>query len=123
MFVSVRLRFALLALLGAASSACSSPGKGAVTPEGYRSSEYSYSVKARPDGKLMGSEWKLDNFYGEYPVEKMSKDYLTKFEFDVDGDGATDTQSEQFVYDLRFKHLVHDGRVFVRTIPLSTDLG
>ncbi len=116
-------RFAGIGLLALASAGCGPKGKGAVGPEGYSHSDYGYRVLATPEGSLLDSDWKLDNFYEKQGglFEKDAKDYVTTYELDFDGDGTYETQSEEHIYDLRFKHLRHDGVIFIRTIPLSTD--
>ncbi len=125
MLGTFRLSLLSAVFVAAASVACGPASNGAITPSGYQNAAYEYSVAALPDGNLMSPEWKLDNYYlkRKQLVEKDSKDYVVTFELDKEGDGEYETKAKQYLYDLRFKNLVHDGTIFVRTIPISTDLG
>jgi hypothetical protein len=72
----------------------------------------------------MSQDWKIDNYYekeGKLTV-KDSDDYVIEYELDEEGDGEFETKVKEHRYDLKFDHLVHDGSLFVRTIPISTDL-
>ena len=104
---------------------CAPPATGTFTPMGYRSTDYDYQVAAFQNGQLLPTTWQLDNYYlstGKTLEPKKVDSYVTELELDLDGDGSYETKSKQFAYDLRFKNLVHDGVIFVRTIPISTDL-
>ncbi|MBN9164442.1 MAG: hypothetical protein J0I07_26000 [Myxococcales bacterium] len=117
---------ALIGVIGVVTAGCGPGRTGTVTPRGFQHSVYKYSVEARTDGSLMSTEWKLDNYYysaRKELVEKDSTGYVVTVELDENGDGKYETRAEQHVYDLRFKHLVHDGRIFIRTFPVSQDLG
>lgn len=72
----------------------------------------------------MSDQWKLDNYYeGTFGYKPKSVgNYVVTYKLDRDGDGDFEHSAEELTYDLRFKHLVHDGVIFLRTIPLSQDL-
>jgi len=73
----------------------------------------------------MSASWKLDNLYkdraGKLKPKKVPE-YLTEFDLDVDGDGDTDSIKNEFLFDLRFKHLSRDATIWLRTFPISDDL-
>lgn len=95
-----------------------------VTAAGYRHGTYFYHVQAMPDGRLMPTAWNLDNFQaGQKDLKpKTGGIYLTNYELDVDGDGKFESIQEVPTYDLRFKHAVDAGVIFLRTIPISQDM-
>jgi len=121
-------------VLGLMALSCGPTARGAVSPDGFHHNDYGYRVSAVHGGGLMAEPWKLDNFYEDTEFDansgvtqnvvkpKDGKDYVVVYDLDHDGDGETDDSVKELVYDLRFKHLVHDGVVFLRTIPMSTDL-
>src|SRR5690242_4378475 len=88
-------------VLGLLGTGCGPATSGSITPEGYQHSTYNYTVKAQPDGSLMSSQWKLDNYYTKQKrlVEKDSKDYVVTYELDKNGDGEYETKAEQHLYD------------------------
>jgi hypothetical protein len=91
---------------------------------GYKNDRYGYRLLAE-SGDLMGPSWKLDNLYkdpsGKLKPKKVPE-YLTQFDLDVDGDGDTDSIKDEFLFDLRFKHLQRDATIWLRTFPISDDL-
>lgn len=114
------------------SLGCGPSATGAFDDKGYQHTKFGYRVDgalaADPEianGSLLGKNWKLDNFYfGETNslVQKSSEQYRTNYDFDTNGDGESDFSQEEFLYDLRFKHLQRDAVIWLRTIPLSDDL-
>lgn len=72
----------------------------------------------------MGPRWILDNFYKKKRslIEKKTADYRTTLAIDSDGDGASDIKQEIATFDLRFVHRNRDAVVWLRTIPISSDL-
>lgn len=105
-------------------SGCAPRARGVVSPDGFTHTDYHYKLVAEPSGQLMPEKWKIDNYYekdGTLNV-KDTPEYSIEYELDKDGDGEFETTVKELRYDLRFKHLVHDGVVFLRTIPISTDL-
>ncbi len=125
MFAILRRSVLPCAILVATTVGCGPKPSGSITPAGYQNAKYKYSVSTLPGGGLMGNEWKLDNFYVKRKelIEKDAKDYIVTLELDNDGDGEFETKAKQHTYDLRFENLVHDGVIFLRTIPISNDLG
>ncbi len=111
---------------------CTPSATGAFNDKGYQHTAYGYRVDAThaptpniANENLLGTDWKLDNFYYKESnalAPKATEEYLTEYEFDVDGDGKSDFTKEDFLYDLRFKHLKRDALIWLRTIPISDDL-
>jgi hypothetical protein len=104
--------------------ACAPAPRGAIGAEGFRHNDYAYRVVAQKDGGFLPESWKIDNYYGETGAlkPKDGKDWIIEYSLDENGDGEEDLKVEELIYDLRFEHLVHDGVIFLRTIPISTDL-
>jgi hypothetical protein len=129
-FQRVMLGFALSVLCTLVG--CGPSATGAFDDKGYQHAKFGYRVDAThasdpeiANGSLLGSNWKLDNFYfGETNslVQKSSEQYRTEYDFDTNDDGKSDFSHEDFLYDLRFKHLQHDAVIWLRTIPISDDL-
>ena len=115
---------AWLIVFGLFGLACAPAPRGAIGPEGFRHNDYAYRVVAQKDGAFLPESWKLDNYYkGTNDLKpKDGKDWVVEYSLDEDGDGEVDVKVEELVYDLRFEHLVHDGVIFLRTIPISTDM-
>ena len=121
-------------VLGLVALACGPTGRGAVSADGFRHNDYGYRVLPVKDGGLMAESWKLDNFYEDsekdvqsgqtkkFVKPKDGKEWVVEYELDHDGDGEVDSKVEELIYDLRFEHREHDGVIFLRTIPLSTDM-
>jgi hypothetical protein len=111
-------------VFGLIGLACAPSARGALGPEGFSHNDYAYRVVAQKDGRFLPESWKLDNYYegtgGLKP--KDGKDWIVEYSLDEDGDGEEDFKVEELVYDLRFEHLEHDGVIFLRTIPISTDM-
>lgn len=105
--------------------ACGPPTTVAFDGYGYKHQGYGYRVLNQSGDKLLPPEWQLDNLYWT-PTKKLEQkhtpDYLATFKFDMDGDGATDRDEKGFLYDLRFKHTKRDAVIWLRTLPISTDL-
>lgn len=125
MSFSPKNRFVAAVLLGLSALGCRPPAPGSFSPAGYEHTVYHYRVKAGADGKLLPSAWKIDNYYtskksGLEPKE--ASGYVTTYDLDADGDGKYETSAKEFVYDLRYEHLEHDGVIFLRTFPISGDL-
>jgi hypothetical protein len=117
------------ALVAGLSLACSPPPRGAVDADGYRHDDYAYRVVPLGDGGLMPAAWKLDNFYLEANEQgkqvlkaKEAKGYVSEYRLDQDGDGEFEAKVDELTYDLRFENRVHAGVVFLRTIPISSNL-
>lgn len=97
---------------------------------GFIHAEYGYRVVHRDkvNGSvtegLMDDAWLFDNVYAkdQHLLVKQTPEYTTKFEMDGDGDGKTDFTETALLYDLRFKHRSHDAVIFVRSVPISSDL-
>jgi len=110
---------------------CGPSATGGFDDKGYQHTKFDYRVDAArasdpgiSNGNLLGSNWKLDNFYhGETNslVQKSSESYRTEYDFDTNDDGKADFSQEDFLYDLRFKHLKRDAVIWLRTIPISDD--
>jgi len=115
----------ITALVIATAFACAPPPTGDIGPNGYQNRSYRYQVASLSNGNLMSADWKLDNYYVGKKKSlrpKEGDDYITEYSLDADGDGLFETKAKEYLYDLRFKHLVHDGVIFLRTIPVSADL-
>lgn len=130
-----RLCWGLFGLGLCASSgflACSPSATGGFDDKGYQHAIYDYRVDAThpadaaiPDENLLGNDWKIDNFYrtGHKGVAPKETDgYLTKYGFDINDDGKIDFEKDDYLYDLRFKHLQRDAVIWLRTVPLSDEL-
>ncbi len=108
-----------------ALTSCAPAPRGAFSASGYQSRAYGYSVVALPDGQVLPSSWQLDNYYF-HPngrlLPKTADGYLVKLHLDIDGDGNYETSRKEHTYDLRYKNLVDEGVIFLRTIPISTHL-
>lgn len=127
-----RIGLRLLLCLASGLAGCTPHATGTFDDKGYQHTIYGYRVDAThaPDPKiakenLLGEDWKLDNYYRDQELglaPKTTDDYLTKFEFDTNGDGKPDFNKEELLYDLRFKHMKRDATIWLRTIPISDDL-
>jgi hypothetical protein len=105
--------------------ACGPPATVAFDGYGYKHQKYGYRLLNQSGDKLLPPEWQLDNLYwtpSKKLEQKHTPDYLATFRFDMNGDGATDRDEQGFLYDLRFKHTKRDATIWVRTLPISTDL-
>lgn len=105
--------------------ACGPPATVAFDGYGYKHQKYGYRLLNQGGDKLLPPEWQLDNLYwtpAKKLEQKQTPDYLATFSFDMNGDGATDRDEQGFLYDLRFKHTKRDATIWVRTLPISTDL-
>jgi hypothetical protein len=121
-------------VLGLVALACGPGARGAVSADGFLHNDYGYRVAASADGRVLPESWKLDNFYEADVIDaetgqtkkvvkpKDGKDYVVDYQLDYDGDGEFESKVTELTYDLRYEHLVHDGVIFLRTIPISTDL-
>lgn len=121
----------LLVLIVALNAlACTPATIATLGAEGFAHGTYNYKIKAREvasgtEGVLLPAEWELDNLYeteAEVLEAKTTAEYQVKVSFDLDGDGEMDKTEELLAYDLRFKHRVHSGVIWVRTLPISQAL-
>jgi hypothetical protein len=67
----------------------------------------------------------LDNYHTDQSGDLAPKNggiYKTTFFFDLDGDGKLDNSHDALTYDLRFQHKKHEAYIWLRSIPLSSDL-
>jgi hypothetical protein len=113
-------------------AACGPSATGAFDDRGYQHTTYHYRVDAThaadpqvANENLLGNDWKLDNYYYDSTnslAQKATEPYRIKYELDINDDGKTDFSQEDFFYDLRFKHLKRDALIWLRTVPISTDL-
>jgi hypothetical protein len=119
-------RWCCVGVMIAYLAGCKPPAQGAITPEGYQHNAYAYGVLPNAKGQLMAPPWKIDNFYippGAKSLQpKNSDEYVLEYQLDLEGDGEFETRVDELTYDLRFEHLEHDGVIFLRTIPLSSDM-
>ncbi len=113
-----------LAALGVV--ACGPPATAVFDGYGYKHETYGYRLLNQAQKEqLLPPEWSLDNLYltkSKNLEQKHTPDYMATFKFDTDGDGATDKDESGFLYDLRFKHAQRDAVIWMRTLPISTDL-
>jgi hypothetical protein len=115
----------VLGVLALGAAACGPPSTVAFDGYGYKHQAYGYRLLNQSGDKLLSPEWQLDNLYWTQTKElkqKHTPDYLATFKFDMDGDGDTDRDEKGFLYDLRFKHTKRDAVIWLRTLPISTDL-
>ena len=93
--------------------------------EGFQDTRFGFRVAyADPSARgLMGPDWLLDNFVfnddGTPREEKGGETYLTRWSFDVDGDGEMDAERDLKIYELRFVHRRDGGVLWLRTIPVA----
>lgn len=105
--------------------ACGVPATAGFDGYGYKHETYGYRVLNQRAQDLLPADWELDNLYltaSKKLEQKRSDDYLVTFNFDMNGDGTNDRKERGFLYDLRFKHVQRDAVIWLRTLPLSTDL-
>ncbi|HEX2879820.1 MAG TPA: hypothetical protein VHO25_09845, partial [Polyangiaceae bacterium] len=109
----------VLAMLVA--TGCAPKQKGALDANGYSSAVYALSVKNASHGGIVSNRWRLDNLWPKRSklVPKDSAEYMTKFFFDVDGDGKADSSEKDFLYELRLANLHDDGIIWLRTFPIA----
>jgi hypothetical protein len=120
-----------LALMGPLSMiGCRPPASGAISSSGYKHTTYPLTLPPSSSGAaLLGDDWQLDNFYLQTNsvrtrwTPKDGPDYVTTYELDYDGDGKTDSKVKTDTYALRFTHQRHDGVIFLRAFPISTNQG
>ena len=127
-----RVALGLLSCLACWLGGCAPGASGAFDDKGYQHATYAYRVDAThaPDPSianenLLGNDWKLDNFFHNVRdslAPKRTENYLTQYKLDLNDDGKADVEKEDFLYDLRFKHLKRDALIWLRTIPISDDL-
>ena len=101
----------------------------AFSAKGFRNSVHGYKIAAlsgadASQGVLMPNEWQLDNYYWDHKnlKPKVAPEYKTKLEFDLDGDGTFEHKEDAFIHDLRWVHARHHGIIWVRSVPVSTQL-
>ena len=81
---------------------------------------------AADGGRVLSERWLLDNFFtdpGGKLTAKDTPDYMTRFDLDLDGDGHSEVTKAAPLYDLRYKHKQRDAVIWLRTFPVSADLG
>jgi hypothetical protein len=118
-----------LKLLGASAvaattTACGPGAKGALTPAGYESESPKYRV-VKAGESFLGDDWVLDNYAVNERGNLRPKSegiYKTTFAFDLDGDGKLDRGHDALTYDLRFQHKKHEAFIWLRSLPLATEL-
>lgn len=117
--MSNRTVLGVLAVVCATS--CAPKQKGALDASGYSSAAYALSVKNASHGGIVSNRWRLDNLWPKRNklVPKDTAEYMTKFYFDVDGDGKADTTEKDFLYELRLANLHNDGVIWLRTFPIA----
>jgi hypothetical protein len=126
---NIRYSIVLVALalgISIVTLACSSQ-TGTFSPAGFTQTEYNYQVHAiKKDGSLLPDVWNLDNYrYSQRYAKMLSKEgasYEATYYIDVDMDGTDDDLGKKFIYDLRFTHKKNAGVIWLRTVPMSSDL-
>ncbi len=115
---------ALLASAAAVVGACATIDT-QFTADGFRDRWFGFRVAYSDPATraLLGPDWILDNFVfnedGTPQAEKSAESYRTTMSFDVDGDGAMDTDQPMRLYELRFVQRRDRGVIWVRLIPVS----
>jgi hypothetical protein len=123
-------------VVGAALLGCGAKNTTVFDQYGYLHKTYAYRVLRDPavansaTDALLDQDWLYDNLFLKRSMDgksmvlkpKETRDYLTTYGFDTDGNGSVDRKEQAFVYDLRFKHRLRDSSIFVRTIPIGGDL-
>lgn len=118
-------RFPALLVVSLALAACTTAHFpiGTLHDDAFRHVTYDYGVMlARDTGRLMGDDWRLDNFVpapsglGE---PKRTSAYMSRIALDADGDDVHETSLSIPTYDLLFKHRRNDGLIFISTFPIS----
>ncbi|MCH2110768.1 MAG: hypothetical protein MK135_15720 [Polyangiaceae bacterium] len=107
-----------------------SSSRPAFSGETFIEEEAHYEVQATKTGGFGGDDWRLVNYVESKDINgnpmlkpKHARGYTTVYSFDENNDGTADFKLERQVYDLEFEHKEHDGWMFLRSIPLSTDDG
>jgi hypothetical protein len=90
-----------------------------VDASGYSNEKYSLTVKPTPDLQILPSDWRLDNLYGPDHKPKVTAEYMTTYEFDVDGDGKYETKKDDYAFELRFENVKNSGIIWLRMVPIS----
>lgn len=95
---------------------------------GFYHRDYAYRIDYlnRSDRSLLPPDWQLDNFQvrdGQLQDYKRGRGWVETIRFDTDDDGATDAAIELYTYDLLFEHRRHDGLIWLRSFPVSPDVG
>lgn len=107
------------------TSCVSTPGS--VEYGHYKSKRYPLQVVgnrgASQAAGLMAEPWKLENFYGSPMPEhaKQGDEYKSRYRFDADGDGETESYKDEFAFELRFENLHDKGSIWLRVVPASRD--
>lgn len=116
------------AVLASMWAACIPTSK-TVTDQGFTHAKYpGYRVTpasvTQAGSSLMGPNWILDNFYKKKRalIEKTTPAYRCTIAIDADGDGRFDFKQEIATFDLRFVHRNRDAVIWLRTIPISSDM-
>lgn len=111
-------------VIGIGCLACVSCGGGqqaVYTPSSYRSAMPGFGVEKGADGRVLPAHWRIDNFWdqrGEF-VPKDTEDYWTSYDFDLNGDGITDSTERDMLYELRFESVQDGGVIWLRSFPIS----
>jgi len=109
-------------VLGLAS--CAPVVHGSFADSGYLSG-YGYEIAYQTGTKqVLPPKWGIDNYRpdrGKW-IPKEQDEYITKYEFDIDGDGSVDKWITKPIYALRYEHRVHSGVIWLRNIPLPPKL-
>lgn len=96
--------------------------------EGFVHSKHPYMVRTAGGGaNILPGDWDVDNYEkeesGAIGAAKVGEDYWFGVAFDNDGDGVNEYFEDVARYDLRLVNGVSDAEIFVRTVPLSSQLG
>lgn len=106
---------------------CAPPVRTVVDASGYAHKKYDLKVKSLENDLLMPEGWELDSHYWKAKVgrddlvPKEGDEYVIEYRFDLDGDGEFEFKADEYAFELRFEHLEHDGVIFLRAIPLSSN--
>jgi len=100
---------------------------GTVGSAGFEQPTYHFRLGYRDASKkdFLGPDWQLDNYFvdefsGRWKP-KQGPDYVTKREFDEDGDGviSVDEKGKEPIYDLRYINTRDDGVIWIKAHPVA----
>ena len=117
----------LLVTAALSLSACATSSSRSFKQGAFHHAVHPYRV-VHADGTELapGSDWVLDNYQldeaGQPVSPKTGPKYEHTIELDSDGDGASDVSEQLASYDLLFRSRKTDGRIWLRSPPIGTDL-
>lgn len=123
----MRLVSGVLAAIAALSLSACATRSSAFRSDAFQHPTYAYRVVHEHGGSLTSSsDWYVDNYQvdksGGFTKLKAGPDFQHVIELDSNGDGVAETRQKIASYDLLLRHRKTDGRIWLRSSPISQQL-